>query len=76
MFLGKEKPYVGKDKKPTQANRHVSSQPLKFGDKYNVRKLENLPFHRIKSNKIDLVMSDCLQNLEFLQAKLLATSVW
>ncbi|OWF44316.1 NACHT domain- and WD repeat-containing protein 1-like [Mizuhopecten yessoensis] len=71
---GKKKPYVDKKKKSGEGDRHVSSQPLRHGDTYNLRRLNNAPYHRAQVNVVDL-KNECLLNFEFLQAKVVASSV-
>ncbi|XP_048576749.1 NACHT and WD repeat domain-containing protein 2 isoform X2 [Nematostella vectensis] len=56
-------------------NRHVSAQPYKFSPTvYNLRKLNELPYHLINSNDVEKLKQHALCNLEFLSSKLSATS--
>ncbi|XP_060076014.1 NACHT domain- and WD repeat-containing protein 1-like [Ylistrum balloti] len=71
---GKKKPYVDKKKKSGESDRHVSSQPLVHGKTYNQRRLNNSPYHRTKVDALEL-KNECLLNFEFLQAKVVASSV-
>ncbi|XP_061173439.1 uncharacterized protein LOC133182609 [Saccostrea echinata] len=71
---GKKKPYKDKSGKISEADRFVSSQPLMFGSTFNVRKLNNLPYHRIKAGQIDLAKMESLCSFRFMFCKLLATS--
>ncbi|XP_033748500.1 NACHT domain- and WD repeat-containing protein 1-like [Pecten maximus] len=71
---GKKKPYVDKKKKSGESDRHVSSQPLIHGNSYNQRRLNNSPYHRTKVDVLEL-KKECLMNYEFLQAKVVASSV-
>ena len=71
---GKKKPYKDKDGKENEEERHVMSQPLMYGNTYNHRKLNNLPYHLIHSKNVAALKEKCLCNYEFLQHKLLATS--
>ncbi|XP_060071031.1 NACHT domain- and WD repeat-containing protein 1-like [Ylistrum balloti] len=70
----KKKPYVYKEK-PGEADRHVSSQPLIHRDSYNLRRLNNAPYHLVMEGNISELKKTCLMNFEFLQAKVVATSV-
>lgn len=45
-----------------------------FGSTFNVRKLNNLPYHRIKAEQIEALKTECLYNFKFIFCKLLATS--
>ncbi|OWF44315.1 NACHT domain- and WD repeat-containing protein 1-like [Mizuhopecten yessoensis] len=71
---GGKKPYVDKKKKPGKSDRHVSSQPLMHGDTYNLRRLNNAPYHRTQVDVLEL-KNECLLNFKFLQAKVMASSV-
>ncbi|XP_069135457.1 NACHT and WD repeat domain-containing protein 2-like [Argopecten irradians] len=71
---GKKKPYVDKKKKSGESDRHVSSQPLTYGNSYNQRRLNNSPYHRTKVDVTEL-KKECLMNFKFLQAKVVASSV-
>ena len=75
-FVGKKKPYTTAKGEKGEADRHVSSQPIKFGNSYNLRKLNNLPYHRTKAGQLELLKKDCLCNFDFLLNKLTATSLW
>ncbi|KAK3095848.1 hypothetical protein FSP39_019955 [Pinctada imbricata] len=44
------KPFTTKKGEESSAIRYVSAQPIKRGDTYNIRKLNNLPYHLIKGN--------------------------
>ncbi|XP_033761972.1 NACHT domain- and WD repeat-containing protein 1-like isoform X2 [Pecten maximus] len=72
---GNKKPYTDRSGKSGLEDRHVAGQPMKYGDTYNVRKLNNLPFHRIMAGHLEEVKVECLVNFHFLLAKLVATSV-
>lgn len=71
---GKKKPYKDKDGNVNEEERCVMSQPLMYGDAYNLRKLNNLPYHLIHAGDVEALKEKCLSNYEFLQHKLLATS--
>lgn len=45
-----------------------------FGSTFNVRKLNNLPYHRIKADQIEALKTESLYNFKFIFCKLLATS--
>ena len=69
------KPYTDKSGKAAKADRIVSPQPLKFGDSFNLRKLNNLPYHAMEARDKDLLKKECLLNFSFLQSKLIACGV-
>ena len=84
-FLGKwsdvPKPYPGNDH---GADRYVMSQPLywelpdnkdEIQRVYNYRKLNELPYHFLRSPNMDQLKSECLCNFEFLLAKLNGVSL-
>ncbi len=75
------KPYGNRGE---SARRYVRPQPLfskvqdKDGDNnrvYNLRKLQELPHHLLKSNQFAELKEKCLCNYEFLLAKITATSL-
>ncbi len=75
-FSGALKPF--KDNKGTihESDRYLSPQPLMFGDKcYNMRKLNQLPYHLIHCSHTERLKQQVLLNLEFLLTKIKATSV-
>ncbi|XP_060067084.1 NACHT and WD repeat domain-containing protein 2-like [Ylistrum balloti] len=72
---GNKKSYTDRSGKQGIEDRHVAAQPMKYGDAYNIRKLNNLPFHRIMAGHLEEVKMECLINFHFLLAKLIATSV-
>ncbi|KAL3864387.1 hypothetical protein ACJMK2_006074 [Sinanodonta woodiana] len=72
---GKKKPLNSKNGDKSE-DRHVSQQPLKFENFFNLRKLNNLPYHRIKAGQSDLLKQECLANFDFLVSKLQATGFW
>lgn len=57
------------------ADRHVMDQPIKFGIKYNLRKLDNLAYHLAKSDRYQELKSECLLSPEYLMARLMGTSL-
>ncbi|XP_071110787.1 NACHT and WD repeat domain-containing protein 2-like [Haliotis cracherodii] len=67
---GKTKPYIDSRGQSGNADRHVTSQPVKYGTNFNRRKLNNLPYHRQRAGQSELLMDECLGNLEFVSAKL------
>ncbi|XP_053395163.1 uncharacterized protein LOC123524131 isoform X2 [Mercenaria mercenaria] len=73
---GQQKPYTSPKGEKGSADRHVASQPNKFGNSYNIRKLNNLPFHRCKAKQCELLKKESLCNFEFLLDKLKATTLW
>ncbi|XP_069110617.1 NACHT and WD repeat domain-containing protein 2-like isoform X2 [Argopecten irradians] len=72
---GNKKPYTDRSGKSGLEDRHVAAQPMKYGDTYNVRKMNNLPFHRIMAGHLEEVKMECLANFHFLLTKLVSTSV-
>ncbi|XP_070204069.1 uncharacterized protein [Littorina saxatilis] len=72
---GKPKPYVDKSGNSAKADRIVSPQPLKFGNSFNLRKLNNLPYHAIQAQNKDQLKEECLLNFRFVQSKLIACGV-
>lgn len=57
------------------ADRKVPKQPNIFHgketDRYNCRKINELPYHLLRSKRLEELYSLCLFNYEFLQAKVL-----
>lgn len=55
------------------ADRKVPKQPNIFhgkdSDRYNCRKLNELPYHLLRSKRLEELYSLCMFNYEFLQAK-------
>ncbi|XP_046570723.1 NACHT and WD repeat domain-containing protein 2-like [Haliotis rubra] len=72
---GVQKPYTDKQGTDRKADRHVTAQQLRFGDSYNLRLLNNLPFHRLRAGQVALLKQECLCNFSFLQAKLVASGL-
>ena len=68
--LGKAKPYTNKKGKQSKAERYVSNQPLKFQNQYNLRKLNQLPFHLVSAGALDMFKQEVLCNYEFLLARI------
>lgn len=73
-YPGVPKPYSDSDG-AGKADRLVSAQPLKFSSSYNLRKLNNLPYHLIHAGQRDILKKATLINLEFLLIKLKACSL-
>lgn len=70
-MTGKKKPFVSGIGEEGEEDRHVSQQPYKYGDKlYNMRALNNTPYHRLKAEQLDLLKEQCLTNIDFLRHKL------
>ncbi|XP_076472592.1 NACHT domain- and WD repeat-containing protein 1-like [Babylonia areolata] len=69
---GKPKPYTDKKGNSSQADRIVSPQPFMFGNSFNLRKLNNLPFHALQARNVGQLKTECLLNFQFLQAKIIA----
>ncbi|KAK3103292.1 hypothetical protein FSP39_018264 [Pinctada imbricata] len=72
---GVKKPFIDNKGVHGEDDRRVASQPIKYGDDYNKRKLNNLPYHRIKAGHAEILKDECLFNYEFLLAKINATSL-
>ena len=77
---GVKKPYVNKEGHVMSMDRLVARQPLMFETNedrqiFNLRKLNELPFHLLRSEQFDEVKDECLCNFEFLSAKLRGTSL-
>ena len=78
MFLtltDRPKPFVNKNKEQGSAKRYVARQPLTFENgEYNLRKLNQLPYHLIEAGELTALKTQCLCNYEFLLARLCGTS--
>ncbi|XP_070552817.1 NACHT domain- and WD repeat-containing protein 1-like [Ptychodera flava] len=73
---GTKKPYKAKDGKVEERDRLVAAQPLVFhGGNYNLRKMNELPFHLIRSDQVDTLEKGILCNFDWLLTKMTATSV-
>ncbi|OWF56817.1 NACHT and WD repeat domain-containing protein 1 [Mizuhopecten yessoensis] len=72
---GNKKPCTDRSGKDGLEDRHSAAQPLRYGDNYNLRKLNNLPFHLTMARNLEDLKNQCLLHLDFLQAKLLASSL-
>ena len=75
IITGKAKPYVDKNGKMCEKDRHLSSQPLKYDKNFNMRKLMELPLHLVNAEKLDILKEEVVCNLKWLLNKMLATSV-
>uniref|UniRef100_A0A0N4ZF20 NACHT domain-containing protein n=1 Tax=Parastrongyloides trichosuri TaxID=131310 RepID=A0A0N4ZF20_PARTI len=75
QFTDLQKQRFGVFEKEGLADRKVPLQPNVFYDKegkikrYNTRKLNELPYHFLKASRYQDLMSLCLFNFDFLQAK-------
>ncbi|XP_052082166.1 uncharacterized protein LOC127719866 isoform X2 [Mytilus californianus] len=72
---GNKKPYVNRSNESGLADRYVVAQPIKYGDTYNLRKLNNLPYHLSMSKRVTQLKDECLMNLPFIYTKLECSSV-
>ena len=72
-IIGTAKPYSDSKGNHGSADRLVATQPFKFGSRYNIRKLMELPCHLAVTGMAGL-KTHVLCNLEWLVAKLVATS--
>jgi hypothetical protein len=70
IYSGIKKPFTTSKGEKGEEDRHVSAQPLKFGEDYNIRALSNLPYHRIKAGDEKLLEQQCLANIHFLLSKI------
>ena len=68
-------PFTDKQGNEDAKDRFVAPQPLMFGKNYNLRKLMQLPHHLLQLSDMDNLKSEALCNMEFLVAKLKATSL-
>ena len=67
---------VQKDRGVQKLNRNVRSQPDVFSNrKFNLRKLNELPFHYIFSGNVDALVDNVLSNYDWLITKTKALSV-
>ncbi|XP_041349254.1 NACHT domain- and WD repeat-containing protein 1-like [Gigantopelta aegis] len=67
---GKLKAYKDNKGNESEADRQVTLQPLKFGSTYNLRKLTNLPYHRLQARQTEELKTECLLSFDFIFAKL------
>ncbi|XP_070554535.1 NACHT domain- and WD repeat-containing protein 1-like [Ptychodera flava] len=73
---GKKKPYTTKSGVKGESDRLVASQPLVFGENsFNLRKLSELPYHLMESEKLALLKEHVILNLDWLYTKIKATSL-
>lgn len=78
---GSLKPYVNNDGQTVLKDRLVAEQPLMFhsengtGAIFNLRKLNELPYHLLHAGDLKSLNEETLFNFEFLLAKLRATSL-
>ncbi|XP_033747679.1 NACHT domain- and WD repeat-containing protein 1-like [Pecten maximus] len=80
FFIGKwsngnKKPCTDRLGNSGLEDRHSSAQPLRHGDKYNLRKLNNLPLHLTMARNLGELKEQCLLCLDFLQTRLLSSSM-
>ena len=74
-LTGTLKAYTDNKGTESEADRHVALQPLRFGNAYNLRKLTNLPYHRLEAGQMDELKTECLMNFDFIFAKLHAVGL-
>ncbi|XP_071100167.1 uncharacterized protein [Haliotis cracherodii] len=82
IWVGKPKPYSGSDR---GVLRFVSDQPLFYEPEeslhdgsdrvYNLRKINELPHHLVRSQQMELLKNETLCNFEWVLAKLCGTSL-
>ena len=76
VFLDVEKEYRTKKGDTGKALRYVTSQPLKRGETYNMRKLEELPWQLVKAGMFNVFQQEIVLNLDWHLAKMNAFSFW
>ena len=75
IILTGKKPFTTAKGKAGEEDRHVAEQPLTFGENiYNLRTLNNLPYHRLNAGELKALKQECLSNYEFLHMKVQAVS--
>ncbi|WAR22531.1 NWD1-like protein [Mya arenaria] len=74
---GRKKAYTNASGQHLEEDRMVSDQPLRFGEKgeFNLRTLNNLPYHRMWAGQLQLLKDECLANIKFAVTKLQAQPV-
>ena len=79
---GVRKPFVSKQGKVGEQDRLVSTQPNVFTDqsegsseRFNHRKLNELPYHLTKAANVDALRENFTSNFDFLQTKLRANGL-
>ena len=72
--LGTEKPFTTKQGESGSSKRDVTAQPLKRGDSYNMRKLEELPRQLLKAEMYQEFEQEIAFNLEWHFEKMNALS--
>ncbi|CAH1801103.1 unnamed protein product [Owenia fusiformis] len=82
MFLGvwsngkKKELYLTKRKETLLADRKVEHQPLCYeGGYYNMRKLNELPFHLLQSGRHEELIDVCFGNFDWINTKVKATNI-
>nr|XP_006821226.1 PREDICTED: NACHT and WD repeat domain-containing protein 1-like [Saccoglossus kowalevskii] len=75
FFLGKWSNGTRKRKETLNADRKVSSQPLRFHRVYNLRKLQELPYHLLYAGNDDELIEHTIGNFDFVNAVVCGTSV-
>ncbi|CAH1801106.1 unnamed protein product [Owenia fusiformis] len=82
MFLGvwsngkKKELYLTKRKETLLADRKVEPQPLCYeGGYYNMRKLNELPFHLLRSGRHEELIDVCFGNFKWINTKIKATNI-
>ncbi|KAH3780757.1 hypothetical protein DPMN_158579 [Dreissena polymorpha] len=74
--MEEKKPYTNAKGEVIEEDIYVTPQPLRFGeDDYNIRALNNLPYHRLHAGHVDLLKKECLANVHFCVSKLHALPV-
>ena len=85
-----KKPYTDKKGMAGEAERHVAEQPLVFKEEdkdskdkrgsdavlFNLRKLNELPYHLIYSGRLDMLKEHALCNFMFIYEKIRALGVF
>ena len=67
---------IEKSKGAQKLDRKIRGQPMQFSNgKYNLRKLNELPFHYCFSGNVDALVENILSNYDWLTSKIRAMSV-
>ena len=74
FISGAKKPYTDNKGKSDLSDRLVAVQPLMFDKMYNLRKMMELPHHLVAADMLTELKEHVLCNIDWLLAKLKATS--
>ncbi|XP_063311499.1 NACHT domain- and WD repeat-containing protein 1 [Pelobates fuscus] len=75
--MGKKRPiYLALIKKSLNADRKVAPQPLWFsGDRPNLRKMSELPYHLLKANRFGELESKVLGDMDWIVSKIVSCGI-